>query len=174
MGGTSTEYVVRQSASRFLSAQLNRLTDEFVKGLDVNVDLQSTEDYTTGAKRNRTDLNLSATKQLFDERLSVTVGNNFELEGAEEGNNNNANLIPGNLAVDYKLSPDGRYLMRVFRRRDNINIVEGVSVETGLSFVITLDYNRFRNIFRSNKRRAEERAQREQGDEQKDESQGTY
>lgn len=174
MGGTSTEYVVRQSASRFLSAQLNRLTDEFVKGLDVNVDLQSTEDYTTGAKRNRTDLNLSATKQLFDERLSVTVGNNFELEGAEEGNNNNANLIPGNLAVDYKLSPDGRYLMRVFRRRDNINIVEGVSVETGVSFVITLDYNRFRNIFRSNKRRAEERAQREQGDEQKDESQGTY
>ena len=64
--------------------------------------------------------------------------------------------------------------MRVFRRRDNINIVEGVSVETGVSFVITLDYNRFRNIFRSNKRRAEERAQKEQGDEQKDESQGTY
>jgi translocation and assembly module TamB len=169
MGGTSTEYVVRQSASRFLSAQLNRLSDELVKGLDVNVDLQSTEDYTTGAKRNRTDLNLSATKQLFDERLSVTVGNNFELEGAEEGNNNNSNLIPGNLAVDYKLSTDGRYLIRIFRRRDNINIVEGVSVETGVSFVITLDYNRFRNIFRGKKREQEEAEK-----EKTDESQGTY
>lgn len=166
MGGTSTEYVVRQSASRFLSAQLNRLSDEFVKGLDVNVDLQSTEDYTTGAKRNRTDLNLSATKQLFNERLSVTVGNNFELEGAEEGNNSNSNLIPGNLAADYKLSDDGRYLIRVFRRRDNINIVEGVSVETGVSFVITLDYNRFRNIFRGKKEKEEKR--------NTDESQGTY
>lgn len=166
MGGTSTEYVVRQSASRFLSAQLNRLSDEFVKGLDVNVDLQSTEDYTTGAKRNRTDLNLSATKQLFNERLSVTVGNNFELEGAEEGNNSNSNLIPGNLAADYKLSSDGRYLVRVFRRRDNINIVEGVSVETGVSFVITLDYNRFRNIFRGKREREEKR--------NTDESQGTY
>ncbi len=169
MGGTSTEYVVRQSASRFLSAQLNRLTDEFVKGLDVNVDLQSTEDYTTGAKRNRTDLNLSATKQLFDERLSVTVGNNFELEGAEEGNNSNSNLIPGNLAADYKLSSDGRYLVRIFRRRDNINIVEGVSIETGVSFVITLDYNRFRNIFRGKKREQEKEVK-----EKTDESQGTY
>ncbi|MBZ0098943.1 MAG: translocation/assembly module TamB, partial [Taibaiella sp.] len=78
LGGTSAEYVARQSASRFLSAQLNRLGDELVRGLDVNVDLQSTEDYTTGAKRNRTDLSLSATKQLFSDRLSVTVGNNFE------------------------------------------------------------------------------------------------
>lgn len=166
-GGTSAEYVARQSASRFLSAQLNRLTDELVSGLDVNIDLQSTEDYTTGQKRNRTDLNLSATKQLFNERLSVTVGNNFELEGADEGNSNNANLIPGNLAVDYKLSPDGRYLIRVFRRRDNINIVEGVSIETGVSFVITLDYNRFRNIFRGKNREPE-------NDEETDESQGTY
>lgn len=168
-GGTSTEYVARQSASRFLSAQLNRLTDELVTGLDVNIDLQSTEDYTTGAKRNRTDLNLSATKQLFDERLSVTVGNNFELEGTQEGNNNNSNLIPGNLAVDYKLSRDGRYLVRIFRRRDNINIVEGVAIETGVSFVITLDYNRFRNIFTGKKR---EQAKEEE--EKTDESQGTY
>lgn len=147
LGGTSAEYVARQSASRFISAQLNRLAEEFVKGLEINLDLQSTEDYTTGEKRNRTDLNLSATKRLFNDRLSVTVGNNFELEGAEEGNNNNANLIPGNLAADYQLTKDGRYLVRVFRRRDNINIVEGVSVETGVSFVITLDYDRFRNIF---------------------------
>src|SRR5690606_16055560 len=49
LGGTSAEYVARQSASRFLSAQLNRLTDQLVTGLDVNLDLQSTEDYTTGA-----------------------------------------------------------------------------------------------------------------------------
>lgn len=150
LGGTSAEYVARQSASRFISAQLNRLAEEFVKGLEVNMDLQSTEDFTTGEKRNRTDLNLSATKRLFNDRLSVTVGNNFELEGAEEGNNNNSNLIPGNLAADYQLSKDGRYLVRIFRRRDNINIVEGVSVETGVSFIITLDYDRFRNLFIKN------------------------
>ncbi len=169
LGGTSAEYVARQSASRFLSAQLNRLGDELVRGLDVNIDLQSTEDYTTGAKRNRTDLSLSATKQLFSDRLSVTVGNNFELEGAEEQNNTNSNLIPGNLAADYKLSRDGRYLVRVFRRRDNINIVEGVAIETGVSFVITLDYNRFRNIFRSRKN-----PKTEESKQNTDVPQGTY
>lgn len=145
LGGTTAEYIARQSASRFISAQLNRLAEQFVKGLEVNIDLQSTEDFTTGEKRNRTDLNLSATKRLFSDRLSVTVGNNFEIEGAEEGNN--SNYIPGNLAADYELTKDGRYRVRAFRRRDNINIVDGVSVESGVSFIVTLDYDRFRDLF---------------------------
>lgn len=149
LGGTSAEYVARQSASRFISSQLNKLAENFVKGLEINMDLQSTEDYTTGEKRNRTDLNLSATKRLFNDRLSVTVGNNFELEGAEDGNDNNSNLIPGNLAADYLLTEDGRYLVRLFRRRDNINVVDGVSVETGVSFVFTLDYERFRTVIKN-------------------------
>lgn len=168
LGGTSAEYVARQSASRFISAQLNRLAEEFVKGLEINLDLQSTEDYTTGEKRNRTDLNVSATKRLFSDRLSVTVGNNFELEGAEEGNNSNSSYIPGNLAADYQLTKDGRYLVRIFRRRDNINVIDGIAVETGVSFVITLDYDNFSELFK--KKKEEEQEENTNTDEVK----GTY
>ncbi len=147
--GTSTdaEFIARQSASRFLSEQFNKLADNLIGGFELNLDLESTEDYTTGEKRNRTDLNVSASKRLLDDRLTITVGNNFELEGQNQNTNQNTSLVPGNLAADYKLTTDGRYLVRVYRQNELENIIEGYAVETGVSFIFNLEYNRFRSLF---------------------------
>lgn len=152
--GTSTdaEFIARQSASRFLSEQFNQLADQFIKGFELNLDLESSEDYTTGDKRNRTDLNVSASKRLLDDRLTITVGNNFELEGQTQNTSQNTSLVPGNLAADYQLSTDGRYSVRVYRQNEIENVLEGYTVETGVSFIVNLEYNRFRNLFINRKR----------------------
>lgn len=148
--GTSTDaaYIARQSVSRFMSEQLNRFANDLVNGLELTFDLQSTEDYTTGQKRDKTDLNVAASKRLLNDRLTITVGNNFELEGQTQTNNENTSLVPGNLAADYQLSPDGRYKVRIYRRNENESMVQAYSVETGVSFIVTLEYNKFKNIFR--------------------------
>lgn len=153
-GGSSAEYIARQSVSRFIGEQLNKFADQLVQGLELTFDLQSTEDYTTGAKRNRTDLNVAASKRLLNDRLTLTVGNNFELEGQNQNKNQNTSLIPGNLAADYQLSKDGRYLMRIYRRNEMEDILQGFVVETGTSFVVTLNYNKFSNLFNRKKRMA--------------------
>jgi translocation and assembly module TamB len=145
--GTDAEYIARQSASRFLSEQLNKMANNLFNGFELNLDLEATEDYTTGQKRNRTDLNVSASKRLLDDRLTITVGNNFELEGQTQNTNQTTSLVPGNLAADYKLSPDGRYAVRIYRKNEIENIMEGYAVETGVNFIINLEYNRFRNLF---------------------------
>jgi translocation and assembly module TamB len=69
-------------------------------------------------------------------------------------------LIPGNLSADYKLSDDGRYLVRAYRKNQMQNVIDGYVVETGVSFKITVDYNRFKNIFRSRKKMMERMRQR--------------
>jgi hypothetical protein len=153
-GGGSAEYIARQSVSRFIGEQLNKFADQLVQGLELTFDLQSTEDYTTGTKRNRTDLNVAASKRLLNDRLTLTVGNNFELEGQNQNKNQNTSLIPGNLAADYQLSKDGRYLVRVYRRNEMEDILQGFVVETGTSFVVTLNYNKFKNLFNRKKRMA--------------------
>lgn len=160
-GGTSAEYIARQSASRFLSEQLNKFAGDLINGLEVNLDLQSTEDYTTGSKRNQTNLNVSASKRLLDDRLTVTVGNDFGLEGQNQNTNQNTSLIPGNLALDYQLSPDGRYMTRIYRKNELEDIIEGYVVETGVSFIVTVEYNKFKTLF---KKRDKER----RGDDRKD------
>ena len=92
-------------------------------------------------------LNVSASKRLFNDRLTVTVGNNFELEGQNQNTNQSTSLVPGNLAADYQLTPDGRYMVRIYRQNETQDVVQGYVVETGVSFIITVDYNRFRSLF---------------------------
>src|SRR5690606_15581043 len=55
--GLSAEMLARQSVSKILSQQLNNLSADLVKGVDLNFDLESTEDYSSGQKNTRTDLN---------------------------------------------------------------------------------------------------------------------
>jgi hypothetical protein len=146
--GGGFAFTAKQSVSRFIGEQLNQFANQLVKGVDLSVDLASTEDYTTGERRERTDLNVAASKRLLDDRLKITVGNNFELEGPQTTNNNqNSSLIPGNLAADYNLTQDGRYAVRGYRVSQDRGVIQGFVTETGVNFIVTLDYNKFRNLF---------------------------
>jgi len=152
-GGFNAGTYARQSASKLLTEQLNQLAAGLINGVDVNFDVTSTEDYTTGSMRNRTDLNVGLSKRLLNDRLKISVGSNFELEGPQQNNNQQSNNIAGNVAVDYQLSRDGRYLVRYFRKNDYEGVVDGYVIENGLSFIITVDYNRFREILSRRKQR---------------------
>lgn len=147
---TSAATMVRQSVSKLMTEQLNRLAADLVKGVDLNFDVSSSEDYTTGERQDRTDLNVGLSKKLLNDRLTVTVGSNFELEGPQNSNQQSTN-IAGNVAIDYRLSKDGRYMLRGYRKNEYQGVIDGYIVETGVGFIITVDYNRFRDIFRKQK-----------------------
>ena len=145
--GTSAEGLVRNSVSSLLSDQLNKLAGNLIEGVDLNFGLSSGEDYSTNTATNRTDLNVGLSKRFLSDRLTVSVGNNFNLEGAQQGQR--AANIAGDVSVNYKLSKDGRYALRAYRR-DEFIVIQGQIIETGLGFTLTVDYNRFREIFRKN------------------------
>ena len=148
--GLSAETMARQSVSKILSQQLNNLASDLIKGVDLNFDLESTEDYSTGTQNTRTDLNIGLSKRLLNDRLKVSVGSNFGLEGEARQNENTTN-IAGDVTVDYSLSRDGRYMLRAYRKNDYQVALQGQIVETGVGFIITLDYDKFRDIFRKSK-----------------------
>jgi len=153
-GGFSAETYARQSASKLLTQQLNQLAAGLINGVDINFDVVSSEDYTTGSMRNKTDLNVNVSKKLLNDRLKISVGSEFGLEGPQT-TNQQGNNIAGNLSAEYQLSRDGRYLLRFFEKNDYEGELYGYVVETGVSFVITVDYNRFKEIFRKRKQRVE-------------------
>ncbi len=148
--GTSGEMLARQSVSKILSQQLNNLASDLIKGVDLNFDLESSEDYSTGNKNTRTDLNVGLSKKLLNDRLKVSVGSNFALEGEARQNESTTN-IAGDVTVDYSLSRDGRYMLRAYRKNEYQVALQGQIVETGVGFIITLDYDKFREIFQKSK-----------------------
>lgn len=149
--GLSTETLARQSVSKILSQQLNNLASDLIKGVDLNFDLESSEDYSTGTQNTRTDLNVGLSKKLLNDRLKVSVGSNFGLEGDARQNENTTN-IAGDVTIDYSLSRDGRYMLRAYRKNEYQVALQGQIVETGVGFIITLDYDKFREIFQGSKR----------------------
>ncbi|MCD0473049.1 translocation/assembly module TamB domain-containing protein [Flavobacterium sp. EDS] len=177
-GGTSAESMARQSVSKILSDQLNNLAGELISGVELEFDLESTDDYTSGSKQNRTDLNVGVSKKLLDDRLKVTIGSSFALEGQERENEQDAN-IAGDVSIDYQLTKDGRYMLRAYRKNQYQVAVEGQVIETGVAFIITMNYNKFRELFhrskeekeliRKEKLRKEKESQKEKEEKKKEE-----
>ncbi|HAO07105.1 MAG TPA: cell envelope biogenesis protein AsmA [Chryseobacterium sp.] len=159
--GLSGEMLARQSVSKILSQQLNNLASDLIKGVDLNFDLESSEDYSTGSKNTRTDLNVGLSKKLLNDRLKVSVGSNFALEGEARQNENMTN-IAGDVTVDYSLSRDGRYMLRAYRKNEYQVALQGQIVETGVGFIITLDYDKFRDIFQKSKNRKQKESRKNQ------------
>ena len=146
----SASSYARQSVSKLMTEQLNKLAAGLIDGVDLTFDVASTDDYTTGEQQSRTELNIGVSKRLLNERLTVSVGSNFELEGPKNTKQKASNVF-GDLNINYALSRDGRYMIRFYRKNRYEGVVDGYIIETGISFIITVDYNRFSQLLRKRK-----------------------
>jgi len=149
-GGTST--IIRSTVSKFLSSQINRLSNKVLPGIDLNFDIQSYDDYQTGQAKGRTQVEIGVKKQLFNERLSVQLGGSVDVEG-DRARQNSASDITGDVTVEYKLTEDGRFRMKGFRHNQYEGVIEGQLVETGAGIVFVRDFNSWKRLFKPYKRK---------------------
>lgn len=157
-GGTTTAgQLALQSAGRILTEQINNLASSLIKGVDINFDFNSSQDYSTGTQQTRTDVNVTVSKKLLNDRLIVNVGSDVGLQGAANNVTSVQNSsISGNFSLDYKLSRDGRYRLRAYRQNNYQEVIQGQVIETGVSFILVMDYDKFKELF--HKKRTRRRA----------------
>ncbi|MCX6205830.1 MAG: translocation/assembly module TamB [Bacteroidetes bacterium] len=146
------ESTARTTAGKLLSQQMNNLAGALIKDFDLSFDLNSTTDYTSGAKQGQTDLAVNVSKKLFNERTIVTVGSTFALEGSDDHKHNTSGFA-GNVSVEYKITPNGKYRAKVYRNNQYETVIDGQVVQTGLSFVLFVDFNKYRELFQFRNRK---------------------
>ncbi|MDQ3190762.1 MAG: translocation/assembly module TamB domain-containing protein [Bacteroidota bacterium] len=132
----------RSSASKILTQQLNQLASQHLRGVDLTFDVASYQD--------ATELQVALEREFLDDRLRVEVGGRVDVEG-ERRRRQSGSDIAGDVAVEYLLTPDGRYRLRAFRKNEFQMLLDGDVVETGLSLIFSKDFNKFKNIFKNNK-----------------------
>ena len=145
--------LARQSVSQFLSSALNEIAGDIFKGIDIDLNLNSYNDFSNGGNVQRTDLNLALSKSFANNRLVISVGKNFGIEGqdaATKSSGNSSGFKP-DITIGYKLTTDGKYLLRAYTKNQFEVTLDGYVMETGLSFVVTLDYDKFNELFRRKK-----------------------
>jgi hypothetical protein len=144
------ESVARSTAGSLVSQQLNSLISSRIKKVDIDFEVDSRADYSTGDKSNTTDLNVNMSRTLFNDRYTISVGSTFALEGSEEHKKNAAGLA-GNYSAEYKLTRDGRYRLKAYRKDQYEADNSGQVIQTGISLGIFLDFNKYRDIFKKKK-----------------------
>jgi hypothetical protein len=149
-GGT-TEGIVRTSVSKLLSDQLNKWTDQ-ISGLDINVGLKSYEDFSTGDRQGRTDLNLGLSKNFLDDRITVNLAGNVTLEGTNQEQKDISD-IAGDVSLEYKLTEDGRFRIVTFRKEVYEALLQGEIIETGAGFIIVEDFDKIGELFQKDPRK---------------------
>lgn len=123
---TAGENIALKSVSSFLSGQLNKLAEQYVRGVDLNIGLESYN--TADGAANSTELQVGLSKAFFDDRLTIQVGSQLGVDS--DGNQGEAN-ITGSFLLEYRLDKAGRYRLRVFRRPDFDAFNQSNAVRTG-------------------------------------------
>jgi translocation and assembly module TamB len=145
-GGGGLSSSARSSVSKVLTDQLNTMTGKYVKGVDINLGVDSYEDNSkSGNDRNTTKVNYGVSKELFKDKVKVQVGGNVDVEGTRASKNDLGNVV-GDLSLEYKLSEDGRYLLRGLRKTQYEGAIEGELTRTGAAVIYVRDYNSFWEI----------------------------
>lgn len=131
--GTS---IYLSSVSSLLTNQLNRLASQLVKGVDINIGVESYQSQYDLANSGNTitELQLGVSKQLFNDRLTVKVGGNVNVNSENSLLVQGANFssLAGNFVLEYKLTENGNYRLRVFRR-ENYDVLNQTNLpQTGV------------------------------------------
>ena len=144
------ESVARNTAGAIVSQQLNSLIGSKFKNVDVSFELDSKADYTTGDKTNATDLTINMSRSMFNDRYTISVGSTIALEGSQEHKQNTSGLA-GNYEAEYKITKDGRYRAKAYKKDQYEADNSGQVVQTGIALVLFLDFNKYREILRKQK-----------------------
>lgn len=145
--GAGLTATARTSASKLLTQQLNALSGRYIRGIDIQFDVESYEDFTDEGPVGRTELQLQVSQRFLDDRLVVEVGGQFDLEG-ERARQTEISDIAGDVAVEYVLTKDGRFRLRGFRKTEYGALGDGEVIFTGLSLVYAREFNRFIDLLR--------------------------
>ena len=145
-GGVET--VARDNLNQALSDQLNVFSDKLTgnTGIQLNFGLDSYTDYQGSSPQDRTDLSVSAQKNLFNDRLIVQAGSDIGVQG--EAAAGEENPVIGNVSIEYLLTEDGRWRLKGFRKSTYENIIDGQVFVNGIALIFTREFNQFNELFK--------------------------
>ena len=126
------------SLSSIINSRLNAAMANSKMGKVVDIDISSGQTVHASGKTN--DMNIAISKSLLNDKLRITVGSTI----SDNPEVNKANGLLSLITADYKLTPSGNVLLRMFSLRDFDNIFEGELNKSGIGVVASKQWKRMR------------------------------
>ncbi|NJN25484.1 MAG: hypothetical protein HC819_05725 [Cyclobacteriaceae bacterium] len=133
---------VRNSVNSILTQQLNNLTGQFVKVVNLDMGVNTFDDYTTGQSMTKTQLDVKVSKNLFNNRVSAELESHIDLDGSNPQPGQRSTSGLPEYAVSYNITKSGNYRIKAFRE-NAYDIYDGEIQNSGLALIFIHEFNHF-------------------------------
>ncbi len=147
--GGGTMAIARDNLNQALSDQLNMFSNQLLgkTGIELDFGIDSYTDYQGDGAQDRTQLDITARKRLFNDRVIVSVGSEVDIQGSSQ-NPDEQNPVIGNVSIEYLLTENGRFRLKGFRRNQFENVIDGQLIVNGIALIFTREFNEFKELFK--------------------------
>lgn len=129
------------SVNSLLSGQLNRFANRYIKGVDIDVGIQSYSDYSAPGGKTQTAMDFRMTKRVMDDRLSFEIGGDFNLNQDQSGASTGDKNFRGDVAIIYDLTGNGNKKLKLFNN-ETYDIVYQEVRNTGISLIFIREFDK--------------------------------
>jgi translocation and assembly module TamB len=138
------------SVNSLLAGQLNRFANQYIKGVNIDVGIQSYSDFSSPGGQTQTAMDFRVSKSMMNERLSFEIGGDFNISQDQSGANTGAKNYRGDIAIIYDLTGKKDKQLKLFNN-ETYDIVYQEIRNTGISLIFIRDFDSKRKIRRAEK-----------------------
>ena len=145
-GGSSRNFATTaaiNSVNSIMTQQLNNLTSQYIKVVDLDLGLNTFDEYNSGTTETKTQLDVKVSKNLFNERVSAEVESHINLDGSNQQPGQQSNTGMPEFAVSYNMTESGNYRIKMFRE-NGFDFYDGEIQNSGLAFIFVREFDSFR------------------------------
>ena len=140
--GNTSGFSMNSALSSFLQNEINNISGNALKTLDLSVGMDNTTDATG---QMRTDYSFKFAKRFWNNRLKVQIGGKVttgeEVEGEKQS-------FFDNVTMEYRLSPTSNQYVKLFYKQNVYDWLEGYTKQYGGGYIWKRKLDSFWNIFR--------------------------
>ncbi|MFZ4401275.1 MAG: translocation/assembly module TamB domain-containing protein [Bacteroidales bacterium] len=136
---------VGNSSFEMVSNQISNWLSQISKDFDIGVN------YRPGDQLSSQELQLALSTQIFNDRVSIDgnlgVGGELKTASANQTTKTSSNIV-GDVNVEYKITEDGRFRMKVFNRANTNEFMNTISPYTqGVGFFYRREFDSIKELF---------------------------
>ena len=145
---SSTDYMTQQ-VNQILASQLNQLTRNTIKGVDISFGLDSYDRSSAeGGGESSTSLSYEVKKSLFNNRGIIEVSGRLHDLNQQPGASDHS---LNNVSFEYRLDSASTKYLKVYNEHTYDDVFEGEVTKTGIGFTYRKRYRTFSDIWKRKK-----------------------
>ena len=139
-GGSSlASTAARNSVNSILTQQLNQLTGNGIKGMDIQLGVNTYDQTDGGESYARTTVDYKVTQHILNDRVSIEAGGSMGADEKNQSVSSVSNTRAPQYAIAYDITEDGRLRLRAYHE-NAYDLYDGELVNNGVALMLTRDF----------------------------------